>query len=203
LGSAYVSTEDDIRAFWDWFASTREQISQNPTDDAVIEELNRRVFALGCPAWEIGPGDQTDWFLALSPDGDPDSLALTREIVHEAPNLPGWEILPYRPRKKWELQFEFEGASGPIQVDARGWRFVAYRYPDGVYDLVVLVPEEPSLAPPDRDLAARIAVEGQLGEQALLTAVNEIQPVVELPDADIGRSQPLSALVVLPENPPT
>jgi hypothetical protein len=198
-----VSTEDDIRAFWDWFAATREQISQNPTDDAVIEEMDRRVLALGCPAWEIGPGDQTDWFLALSPAGDPDSLALTRAVVREAPNLPDWEILPSKPRKKWELQFAFEGASGPIQVDARGWRFVAYRYPDGVYDLVVLVPDEPSLAPPDRDLAARIAIEGQLGEEALLTAVNEIEAVAELPDADIGRSQPLSALVALPESPLT
>ncbi len=198
-----MSTEDDIRAFWGWFADTRERISENPTDDAVIEELDRRVSVLGCPAWEIGPGDQTDWFLALSPDGDPDSLALTREIVHKAPSLPGWEILPYRPPKKWDLQFEFEGASGPIQVDARRWRFVAYRYPDGVYDLVVLVGDEPSLAPLDRELAARIAVEGQLGEEALLTAVNEVEAVVELSDAEIGRSQPLTSLIALAESPPT
>jgi hypothetical protein len=160
-----VSIEDDIRAFWGWFADTHERISENPTEDAVIEELNRRVSVLGCPAWEIGPGDQTDWFLALSPNGDPARLELTREIVRAAPSLPGWEILPFRPRKKWDLQFEFEGASGPIEVDARRWRFVAYRYADGVYDLVVRVADEPSLAPLDRDLAARIAVEGQLGER--------------------------------------
>jgi hypothetical protein len=80
-------------------------------------------------------------------------------------------MLSCRPRKKWDLRFEIEGASGPIEVDARSWRFVAYRYPDGIYDVVVLV-DEPSLAPLDRDLAARIAVEGQLGEEALLTAVN-------------------------------
>jgi hypothetical protein len=198
-----VSTEDDIRAFWDWFARTRERISENPTDDDVIEELDRRVSVLGCPAWEIGPGHQTDWFLALSPDGDPASLALTRRIVHEAPSLPGWEILSCRPRKRWALQFEFEGASGPISVDARSWRFVAYRYADGVYDLVVLVGDGPSLAPLDRGLAARIAVEGQLGEEALLTAVNEIEAVVELSDVEVGRSQPLSTLVALPETSPT
>jgi len=62
---------------------------------------------------------------------------------------------------------------------------------------VVLVGDEPSLARLDRDLAARIAVEGQLGEEALLTAVNEITAVVELSDAEIGRSQPLSSLVAL------
>lgn len=198
-----MSTEDDIRAFWGWFAETRERISERPTDEAVIEELDRRVSGLGCPAWEIGPGDQTDWFLALSPDGDPGQLGLTREIVRAAPSLPGWEILPFRPRKKWDLQFEFEGVSGPIQVDARGWRFVAYRYADGVYDLVVLVRDEPSLSPLDRELAARIVVEGQLGEEVLLTAVNEIEAVVELSDVEIGRSQPLSTLVSLPETQPT
>jgi len=197
-----MSTDDDIRAFWEWFVAEHEWIAANPTADAVIEELDRRVSDLGCPAWEIGPGDQTDWFLALSPDGDPDSLALTRKIVHEAPRLPGWEFLPHRPPKKWELRFEIEGASGPIEVDARSWRFVAYRYPDGIYDVVVLV-DEPSLAPPDRDLAVRIAVEGQLGEEALLTAVNEVEAVVELSDAEIGRSRPLSSLVALGESPPT
>lgn len=198
-----MSTEDAIRAFWEWFADFRERISEDPTADAVIEELDRRVSDLGCPAWEIGPGDQTDWFLALSPDGDPGSLALTRKIVREAPRLPGWEILPYRPRKKWDLRFEVEGASGPIEVDARSWRFAAYRYPDGVYDLVVLVEGEPSLAPLDRDLAVRIAVEGQLGEEVLLTAVNEVEAVVELSDAEIGRSRPLGSLVALGEKPPT
>jgi hypothetical protein len=197
-----MSTEDDIRAFWEWFVAAHEWIAENPTADAVIEELDRRVSDLGCPAWEIGPGDQTDWFLALSPDGDPDSLALTRKIVDEAPRLPGWEILPHRPPKKWDLRFEIEGSSGPIEVDARSWRFVAYRYPDGIYDVVVLV-DEPSLAPLDRDLAARIAVEGQLGEEPLLTAVNEVEAVVELSDAEIGRSRPLSSLVTLGESPPT
>jgi hypothetical protein len=197
-----MSTDDDIRAFWQWFADTCERISDNPTADAVIAELDRRVSDLGCPAWEIGPGDQTGWFLALSPDGDPGSLALTRKIVREAPRLPGWEILPHRPRKKWDLRFEIEGTSGPIEVDARSWRFVAYRYPDGVYDLVILVRDEPSLAPLDRDLAARIAVEGQLGEETLLTAVNDVEAVVELSDAQVGRSRPLSSLVAL-ESPPT
>ena len=122
--------------------------------------------------------------------------------MRAAPSLPGWEFLPFKPRRKWDLQFEFEGASGPIQVDARRWRFVAYRYADGVYDLVVLVADEPSLAPLDRDLAARIAVEGQLGEEVLLTAVNEIEAVIELSDVEIGRAQPLSTLVALPETPP-
>jgi hypothetical protein len=96
---AFVSTEDDIRAFWEWFVAAHERIAENPTADAVIEEVDRRVSDLGCPAWEIGPGEQTDWFLALSPDGDLGSLALTREIVREAPKLPGWEILSCRPRK--------------------------------------------------------------------------------------------------------
>lgn len=159
--------------------------------EVILEELDRRVSELGCPAWEIGPGDQAEWFLALSPDGDPRTLPLTQEIVSSAPIVPGWES-----KKKWDLRFEIEGESGSIEVDARSWRFVAYRYPDGVYDLVITVGNEAALGPGDRDLAVRIAVEGQLGEEALLTRINELEAVVELSTAEMSRSRPLTSLGV-------
>ena len=134
--------------------------------------------------------------MALTPDGDRRVLPLTREIVSRAPIVPGWEFLPLRPKKNWDLRFEIEGESGPIEVDARSWRFVAYRYPDGVYDLVVSIGAEAALGPADRDLAVRIAVEGQLGEEALLTRINGLEAVVELSTAEASRSRPLTSLEV-------
>jgi hypothetical protein len=188
-----VTADDQIGTFWEWFATARESL---PEEAAAVEELDRRVSDLGCPAWEIGPGERAEWFLALSPDGDPASLALTRKVVGAAPSIPGWELLSHRPRKQWDLRFEIESESGPIEVDARTWRFVAYRYPDGLYDLVILA-DDPSLAPPDRDLAVYLADEGQLGEEALMTVVNRIEAVTEVSDAEVERSRSLSSLVTL------
>ena len=196
-----MTSEGDIDAFWAWFAGNSGRICRDPEKDVLLEELDRRVSGLGCPAWEIGPGSQGEWFLALSPDGDPRALPLTLEIVSRAPSVPGWEFLPHRPKKEWDLRFEIEGESGPIEVDARGWRFVAYRYPDGVYDLVISVGSETELGPGERDLAVRIAVEGQLGEEALLTRVNDLDVVVELSTDEQSRSRPLTSLGQ-PENEP-
>jgi hypothetical protein len=196
-----MTAEDAIDAFWAWFAENSGRISPELENEVILEELDGRVSELGCPAWEIGPGDEAEWFLALSPDGDNEALPLTREIVSHAPSVPGWEFLPYRPKKKWDLQFEIEGESGPITVDARNWRYVAYRYPDGVYDLVISVGNEAELGPGDRDLAVRIAVEGQIGEEALLTRINELDAVVELSTDQASRSRPLTSLGQ-PENGP-
>ena len=183
--------EDDIDFFWAWFAENSARISADPDGEVVLEELDRRVAALGCPAWEIGPGSEADWFLAISPDGDERALPLTQAIVRVAPSVPGWEFLPHRPMKSWDLRFEIEGDSGPVDIDARAWSFVAYRYREGRYDLVVSVGDEAKLAPGDRELAVRIAVEGQLGEQALLTKINELEAVVELSTEQVSRSRPL------------
>ena len=189
-----MTTDDELDAFWAWFAEISDALADDPQDDARLAELDRRVYALGCPAWEIGPGNEEGWFLALSPAGDADALALTQEIVGRAPEVPGWEFLPHRPKKNWFLQFEIEGDKGLIQIDARSWHFVAYRYPDGVYDLVVSVGREIDLSAEDRELAVRIAVEGQLGEEALLTRLNEIRAVVELSADQVGKARPLTSL---------
>lgn len=181
-------------AFWAWFAKNSGRLSGDPEDEALLEELDRRVLALGCPAWEIGPGENAAWFLALSPDRDRRTLPLTQEIVRRAPTIGGWEFLPHRPKKRWDLRFDIEGESRPMAIDARRWRYVAYRYPDGVYDLVISVGDGVNLAGSDRELAVQIAVEGQLGEEALLTRVNEVEAVVELSAEQASKSQPLTTL---------
>jgi hypothetical protein len=56
---------------------------------------------------------------------------------------------------------------------------------------VVSVGDEANLAPGDRELAVRIAVEGQFGEQALLTKINELEAVDELSTEQVSRARPL------------
>jgi hypothetical protein len=110
--------EDAIESFWAWFAENSDPMSADPDGEVVLEELDRRVADLGCPAWEIGPGSEAYWFLAISPNGDERALPLTQAIVSAAPSVPGWEFLPHRPKKSWDLHFEIEGDSGPIDIDA-------------------------------------------------------------------------------------
>jgi hypothetical protein len=188
-------------AFWRWFAGVSGALATDPTNDDLIGELDSRIAALGCPGWEIGPGSTKAWFLALSPCGDPEQLPVTRVLVGEAPELSNWEFLPARPPKQWDLYFEVAGEAGPLEIDARGWEFVLYRYPDNLHDVVVLVPDTLLLSPADRTLVARIAVEGQLGEEPLLTSIRDIEAVTDWSDAERERARPLRTLVNLGHGP--
>jgi len=196
-----VDPERDVDAFWAWFAEHGARIGDDPSDARLLDEIGRRISRLDCPGWEIGPGQQSEWFLALSPERDPAAYPRMQRIVGRAPSVPGWTFLPHRPKKDWYLQFEIEGDAGPIEIDARGWRFVAYRYPDGMYDIVVRVDNYDALTVEDRALAVQIAVEGHLGEEALLTRLNELEAAREFSPTDAAKSRKLASLRHLPQGP--
>lgn len=186
---------DQVSAFWRWFADARTAPDDDPTTDLAVAELDRRLAAIGCTEWEIGPGRNATWFLAISPGGDPERLDFTRETVRMAPEVPRWEFLSWRPRKEWNGKFEFLGGSDPIRIDTSSWRFVAYRFPDGWHDILILMGRaETVLSESERAVAARIAVEGQLGERALLATVRDIEVVDAWSEHEAVQARSLAAL---------
>lgn len=107
-------------------------------DEELTDELNTRVAELGDVAWELGPGREAPNALTLAPDGNPELLALTKEVVQGAPKITDWEF--HWARQPRPAQFEFslgteDGSS--VDIDARPWRYVLYRFPDGVFDIVL------------------------------------------------------------------
>jgi hypothetical protein len=118
-------SEEQIRSFWDWFATIAQRLSDDFGNASLIEELDQRVSGLAQVMWEIGPGSTTENMLAISPDGDAALLPLTKRIVTQAPSVTGWEFLPARPAKPEPFRLKLRGGpGGDIEIDARPWRYL-------------------------------------------------------------------------------
>lgn len=167
-------TEAAIDAFWDWFVDHQDGLQSDRISEDGVDELTARIESL-CPGmgWEVGPGLEKENALVLSPDGDRELLATTRAIVARAPALPGWEVHPARPPKRWDRRFELRSPEGQVAVDATGWR--CFVEPDGAGMVRVVVEVgDVGLDHHGAYAAAVIAVEGVLGEAVRLDRVAEI-----------------------------
>jgi len=190
-GSKRVLPSDTaIEAFWSWFEEIAERLAIDFDNAALLEELDARVWRLGELAWELGPGASAENALTITPDGDRGWLAASQRVVVMAPELPTWEFHAAKPPKQWDLQFSIERSDGEVlELDARGWRYVLLRMPDGRYDIVL---EQNNLrdhvGDDDRWAAALVLLDGLLGEAKRLLLIGDIETVRELP-----REQALNA----------
>lgn len=190
--------DNDILAFWTWFSTISNELGDDLANERLHDELDARIRSLGEIAWEIGPGSTAENALAVSPDGDVDRLPLTQRIVALAPKVPRWEFHPARPARAAGLEFWIATSGGDeITVDARPWRYVLFRFPDNMVDVVI---EQGNLADADdedRYTAAVVLLDALLGERRRLLRVREVEPVVALKPEQAKRAAPIT---VLPEH---
>lgn len=186
-----------IGEFWSWFAGACGTFGERFENAAAIEELARRIAALGPFTWEMGPGLKNPGriLLVISPGGDRRLLPAARDIVARAPELPGWEFLPARPPKDWDLRasLEYEGV-GSLFLDARAWRYVAAPGPGGLLDFVVCAPELAYYEDEVRRVAAGIILDGELGEEARLDHIAGIDVVAEFDERQDEVARPIQGL---------
>lgn len=180
-----MTIEAAADAFWAWF-----QAVAGATDDELRRELDARVASLGELAWEIG-SSAAGRRLAISPGGNPDLLPLTRAVVARAPRVSGWTFHPARPPKDWDLTFSL-GAD--VRIDARGWRYLLQRYADGTLDVEIAAPDLMRYEEPIRIHAARIALDGELGEERRLARVQDVFVYYDFEAADAPRIRPFPDL---------
>jgi hypothetical protein len=172
--------DDDVREFWLWFESVASAFAENYLQSDLAVELDRRVCGLGCFAWELGPGLTEPNALVISPGGDPQRLQQTRAIVARAPDILNWEFHPAIPPKQWKMVFTMEDSMGGEQeVDANDWRYVLLRYPDGVHEIHIEAHNTAHLSESCRDEAALIALDGMLGEERRIEAVQLVSSVLK------------------------
>jgi len=142
-----ANLERMARSFWSWFLRCESQLRTRWPESSCLRELDEQLAELGIGAWEIGPAvaSSAKYSFTLSPNGDPDLYAKTRRIVGLAPSLSDWEFLSAKPRKQWNRKFQWSERQVPI--DCSDWRFVVYRYEDGLSEVVLigaaLAPFEP------------------------------------------------------------
>jgi len=186
-----------IRDFWAWFAGARTTFGERFENAAAIEELAGRIAALGRFSWEMGPGLKNPYntLLVISPGGDRDLLPPAREIVAQAPAIPGWEFVPARPPKQWDLRasLEYDGV-GSLFLDARSWKVTLLKGPDGLFEIVICAPELAYYDEAVRQVAAGIILDGELGEEARLVHIRGIRVVTELDERQAEEAGLLSDL---------
>jgi hypothetical protein len=178
---------DNVAIFWRWFSAHESMLAAKTIPSKLISELEERLFAVAHLDWEIGPGKTAASLFAISPKGDREKLNLTRRVIAQAPKLNGWEFYPAKPARKWNLEFRLNAKDGPVDVDGKKWEFVAYRFDDGTYDLVLKPDRDQGLPDDYLGWAATIIVDGELGEEKRIEAIGNIE-VLKAWDKDAAKS---------------
>lgn len=190
-----IATDTKVEAFWRWFQSIAAELASNFENPELLAQLDRRVSQLGDLAWELGPGQHEANALVITPDGAPEWLGATQHIVALAPVIAGWEFHWARPPRAWDLQFSIESGSGEtIEVDARDWRYVLFRFPDETFDIVLEQGNLTAAGEDDRYTAAVVLLDGVLGESNRLKHIDGIEAVLKLSDEHAAHASRVDTL---------
>jgi hypothetical protein len=173
----------DVRDFWSWFSTIADALGEDFEDRALRDELDARVSALeeGL-TWELGPGPHGEHVLAVSPDGERALLPAAERVVASAPPVPGW-------------RFSIEGDDGgTIDVDATQWKYVLFRWKDGMFDVLVEARGLEERTEGDRHRVAAILLDGILGERRRLRTFADIEAVNVLPPDLVSKASNVGVL---------
>lgn len=186
---------DSIEKFWAWFHEWSQRFVMDPESPSLIHELDAEVASLGPIAWEVGPGRNGAWRLTLSPDGELSLLALTSDVISRAPAIGGWEFASSRQPRDWNLIFSLLEESGnKLEIDARPWQYVLWRFPDGMCEIKIAQTGVPLLTEENRYRAALIALDGLLGEECRLRVLSAVEVVDVLSEDEQKRATPIALL---------
>ncbi len=165
-----IST-DKIKHFWSWFASIEADLAANVENESLLKELDEQVYSLDLEiSWELGPGRDKEWFLAISPNLRKDLLEETELIVSMAPDIAKWEFLSATPVKDWNYKFELP--EDRIEIDMLNWKCIVIPAYDSKYD-VFLISDDSALIPTHLgQTVCEIALKSILGERVLIEKIN-------------------------------
>ncbi len=194
-----------ISTFWLWFednlAHVRNVLTDpgHPSRDYVVDSLNNHLLAIGTFTWDIEAGSSRRWSLTISPNGDPELLELSREIVAMAPDLAEWEFYyakqPSRPNL---LLTVWNEEMNQQTVDANPWVYVLLPASDGTYDLLIEAPNATHVDDETLRTTADHLVTALMGEEAKITGIRSIDLTDRLSAAYQKQARPLVQLC-LPE----
>lgn len=187
-----AASDAEITDFWRWFQTIAHDLAVHFENEALLAELEQRVSQLGDVSWELGPGKAAENALIITPDGSKDWLPITQRIVELAPHISGWEFISARPPRDWDMQFSIECAGGKkLDIDARPWRYVLFKYPDNTFDIVVEQNNLHSVCDEDRYVAAVVLLDGTIGERRRLAMFGEIEVVESLAAEHARKATPM------------
>ncbi|WP_333577716.1 hypothetical protein [Sphingobacterium sp.] len=180
----------EIDNFWNWIKNNIEYLAPKKINEEYIDLLDEKIEKLGDFSWEIGFDNKVNKkFLVISPEGDNELLTLSKTIISQSPNIEGWIFYSSKPPKQWKLIFNLLIDDKKVKFNAAEWKYVLYKYPDNVYDVVVKVPK--SYEPYEEYFGqiGYIATEGELGEAFVLEYINDIDLVYEFNERELGKGK--------------
>lgn len=182
-----------ITQFWDWFVVSADHLSAMASagkarelNDIVGPRVREFDQNLG---WEIGPGLDKDWGLAISPNGVRNRLGLTQRIVASAPPMFQWEFYPAKPPKRWHGFFQMRNSRGQVVgINTRRWQYALTSYDDGSFvDITIVAPDTDRIDIDGRKAAAYIALDSDLGEQRVLESIGAVDVELAATPSLLGR----------------
>ncbi len=178
---------EKTNSLWQWFADNEQKIKDAINDgtaferEYIVESLNDLILDLGMFSWEIGPGQESEWSLTISPNGDRKRMLQSKKIIETAPSLGAWEFHYCKPARAWDRTFQlYDDFMIQHVVDASGWHFVSLPQPDGLIHITLEAPNIGRLDSYTAQTAAEIVVTNEIGEESKILHVGTIEIVREM-----------------------
>ncbi|WP_416878460.1 hypothetical protein [Litorimonas sp.] len=166
-----MTKEAQHKEFWEWFKENNGALVPDKISDDLQKSVDVWMSKLNIPAWEIGPFTEKPplSFFAFSPSGDIETFEMSKSITAAAPEIEGWIFLAAKPPKKWNRKFLW--SRNEIEIDASNWKFLIYKYDDGLSDIVLIDDVLPNMKLEEKKRIVDFVVESEIGEIGMLTKV--------------------------------
>ena len=175
-----------ILQFWHWFTHNEAIFRNEHTAEKAKEMLDNQILSFGRFAWGIDEGQQKSYVFSFSPNNDKKLLALSKELVKAAPNLPMWEFqycLPAQP--EWDFKFQMLNNLIVLQTfDASEWQFVLIEEEDYRVSIDIKADNLDTLDMDDKITAISRAVNKLIGEELRIKETTSIKPVHQFDPRD-------------------
>ena len=106
--------------FWTWFAANEARFRKLDGPEAETEALLDEIldhlheFSDGL-YFEIGGPTEGPMELIVTAEGDPDFFPQVRDLVAQAPPIPGWQVIAFKP----PMGFDFVNDCSGLETDPR------------------------------------------------------------------------------------
>ena len=190
-----------ITEFWKWFGLHQKLIREvlddelHPEKSFVVENLDNYVLGFGVFSWEIGLTDSKNMYFSISPNGNPELLLTSKEIIKEAPAIDAWEFFYAKPPKKWDFKFTlYDNNMLERFVDASAWKFVLLDEPGKARTFIIEAKNIEHLDDDTKDSACDLILTNTIGEERKIHFLNHIDFVGELEETHRINALPIELL---------
>lgn len=184
----YCMRDEDIDAFFKWFTANAEALMRASKNPALVEKLNERVDVLNPAfAWEIGPGENSEWSFSLSPDGDESHSAAVQYAISRAPHVSGWEFHAFRQPRDARPVVDLDTSDGAVEIDASNAEYALLKAKDGTFDILMKLPVAKQLRSQEKGALAVLLLDGLIGEEVRMSLIKNVEFVDEFEPKYAGR----------------